>query len=93
VQSPAVVRREEVDQPLECRHSGVRRRSAASLRATLTQRGARRELRTTASAQRVDANALRRHLAKNGTLHRHEKWQRGDGRRDGRTAESAPSSP
>ena len=93
MQSPAVVLREEGGQSLDRLHSGVRRRSAASLRAALAQRGARRELRTAAPAQRVDANALRRHLTENRTLHRYEEWQRGDGWRDRRTAEAAPSSP
>jgi hypothetical protein len=79
--------------PVRCRRSGVRRRPAAPLCAALAQRGARGELGAAASAERVHANALRRHLAQDRPLHRDEERQGGDLRRNGCTAEAAPPSP
>jgi hypothetical protein len=76
VQSPAILRREEIDQALEQRHSGVGRRAAASaLRAALAERRARGELRTAPAAQRVHPDALRSHLTQNRPLHRDEERQ------------------
>ena len=77
MRSPAVPSREDVDQSLDRRHSGVRRRSAAPLRAALAQRGACRQLRAAAAAQRIDANTLRGHLAQDWPFHRDEERQRG----------------
>src|SRR5436190_4448706 len=93
MQPPAVSRREDLDQPFDRRHSGVRCRPAEPLRAALSQRGTRRELRAAAPAQRVDANALGGHFAQDRPFHRYEERQRGNRRPDRRTAETAPSSP
>jgi hypothetical protein len=93
MQAPAILRRENVDQALDVGHSGVGRRSAPPSCAALAQRGARRELRTAASAQRVDTHSLRCHLAQDRPLHRDEERQHADGRRSGHTTETAPASP
>jgi hypothetical protein len=73
---PAVLRREEADQALEQRHSGVWSGAAApSLCAALAERRASGELRTAPAAQRVHPDALRRHFAQDRPLHRDEERQ------------------
>ena len=93
MESPTVPRRDEVDQSLERTHSGIRRGSASSLRAAVAQRGARGELRTAAAAERIDAHALRRHLAEDRPRHRHEEGKRHRRRRGRRATEVAPHGP
>ena len=93
VQSPAVSRREELDQLLERRHLGVRGGPAASPRAALAQRGAGGELRAAASTERVHTHPVRGHLAQDRSLHRDEKGKRSGPTRGRCAAEAAPPSP